>query len=442
MQVSIEDLSSVKKIMHIEVPHDDVARKLNEAYKDLNKNVKIKGFRQGKTPRSVLERHYKKDVNEDITQKLIQESLTEAIQKTGINPVGMPLLDTPELDEKVAYKYTATVEIAPEIEDFDFKGLQLTKTLYKSSEEEVEAQLKMLQKKVSDKELVTEDRSIKESDFGVIDYTVYKGDQPLAEATPMENYNLKVGEGTIHRDFDEQIVGMKAGENKKITITFPSDPKSETEPEKSLDFDVTLKEIREEKFHEINDDFAKKFGTYENLDALKDHIRKTLKEGYDKHIEQDLNEQIFQKLLARGDFEVPDSMVNHELDQIIADIEKRLQAYDKTIQDMGMTPEELKVKYWETAEKQVKRHVLLNKIIQQEKLELSDEEMELGYEEMAKAHNQPVQVFKKFYETNLDHLNFFKHALLEKKAINLIIDNSIITEKEPEPETDTETEES
>lgn len=440
MQVSIEDLSSVKKIMHIEVPQDDVARKLNEAYNDLKKTAKIKGFRQGKTPRSVLERHYKKEVNEDITQKLIQESLTEAIQETGIKPVGMPVLDTPELDEKVAYKYTATIEIAPDIEDLDYKGLQLTKTLYKSSETEVETQLKMLQKKVSDKELVTEDRPVKESDFAVIDYTVYVDGQPVADASPVENYNLKVGEGSIHKDLDEQLVGMKAGENKRISLTFPGDPESETVSETNMDFDVTLKEIREEKFHEINDDFAKKFGSYENLDALKDYIRKNLKEGYEKHIEQDLNEQIFQNLLARGDFEVPDSMVDHELDQIIADIEKRLQVYDKTFQDMGMTVEELKIKYRETAEQQVKRHILLNKIIEQEKLDLSDEEMETGYEEMAKAHNQPVQVFKKFYETNPDHLNFFKHALLEKKAINLIIDNSVITEKEPEQETDTETE--
>lgn len=440
MQVNIEDLSSVKKIMHIEVPQDDVARKLNEAYNDLKKTAKIKGFRQGKTPRSVLERHYKKEVNEDITQKLIQESLTEAIQETGIKPVGMPVLDTPELDEKVAYKYTATIEIAPDIEDLDYKGLQLTKTLYKSSETEVETQLKMLQKKVSDKELVTEDRPVKESDFAVIDYTVYVDGQPVADASPVENYNLKVGEGSIHKDLDEQLVGMKAGENKRISLTFPGDPESETVSETNMDFDVTLKEIREEKFHEINDDFAKKFGSYENLDALKDYIRKNLKEGYEKHIEQDLNEQIFQNLLARGDFEVPDSMVDHELDQIIADIEKRLQVYDKTFQDMGMTVEELKIKYRETAEQQVKRHILLNKIIEQEKLDLSDEEMETGYEEMAKAHNQPVQVFKKFYETNPDHLNFFKHALLEKKAINLIIDNSVITEKEPEQETDTETE--
>lgn len=390
MQVNIEDLSSVKKIMHIEVPQDDVARKLNEAYNDLKKNAKIKGFRQGKTPRSVLERHYKKEVNDDITQKLIQESLTEAIQETGIKPVGMPVLDTPELDEKVAYKYTATVEVAPEIEEFDYKGLQLTKTLYKSSETEVETQLKMLQKKVSDKELVTEDRPIKESDFAVIDYTVYVDGQPVADASPVENYNLKVGEGSIHRDLDEQIVGMKAGENKRISLTFPSDPETETVSETNMDFDVKLKEIREEKFHEINDDFAKKFGSYENLDALKDYIRKNLKEGYEKHIEQDLNEQIFQNLLARGDFEVPDTMVNHELDQIIADIEKRLQVYDKTIQDMGMDLEELKNKYRETAEQQVKRHILLNKIIEQEKLELSDEEMEMGYEEMAKAHNQQI----------------------------------------------------
>jgi trigger factor len=133
--------------------------------------------------------------------------------------------------------------------------------------------------------------------------------------------------------------------------------------------------------------------------------------------------------LAKQDFEVPEFLINLELSQIISDIEKRLEAHDKSISDLGLSREQLAEKHRETAVKQVKRHLLLNKLIEQEKLELSDEEMETAYEEMAKAFKQPGNVLKKYYETNPEQLNFFKHALLEKKAIKLIIDNSTINRK-------------
>ena len=441
MQVSVEDLSSVKKVMHIEVPQEEVAHQLDEAYKDLKKTAKLKGFRPGKTPRSVLERHYKKSVNADICQKLIQESFAEAIQETGLKMVGTPQINPPELDETAPYKYSAIVEIAPELNELDYKGIELSKTLYKSTDQEIDAQLKMIQQTISEKESVTDDRPLKHSDFAIIDYKAFKDDKPVPQIPPMENFTLKVGAGIIHKDIDSQLVGMKTGDTKKIMVTFPENETDEFLSGATITFDVTLKEIREVKLHEINDAFAKKLGTFENLDDLKTGIRQNLTEGYEKRTEQELNEQIFQALLAKQDFEVPEFLINLELSQIISEIEKRLEAHDKSISDLGLSREQLAEKHRETAVKQVKRHLLLNKLIEQEKLELSDEEMETAFEEMAKAFRQPGNVLKKYYETNPEQLNFFKHALLEKKAIKLIIDNSTIEEKEPELETKSEIEE-
>lgn len=434
MQVSVEDLSSVKKVMHIEVPQEKVAYQLDEAYKELKKTAKLKGFRQGKTPRSVLERHYKKSVNADISQKLIQESFAEAIQETGLKIIGTPSIDPPELDEKAPFKYSAVLEIAPDLNDLDYKGIELSKTIYKSTDREIDAQLKMIQQTISEKETINDDRPLKHSDFAIIDYKASKGDEPLPQIPPMENFTLKVGSGIIHKDLDDQLVGMKSGDSKSITVTFPESKTDEFLSGATITFDVTLKEIRELKLSEINDDFAKKLGTFESLDDLKTGIKRNLQEGYDKRTEQELNEQIFQALLAKQDFEVPEFLVNIELSHIISDIEKKLEAHDKSISDLGVNHEQLAEKYRETAVKQVKRHLLLNKLIEQEKLELSDEEMETAYEEMAKAFMQPANVLKTYYETNLEQLNFFKHALLEKKAIKLIIDNSTIIEKEPEEE--------
>ena len=145
MQVTVEDVSSVKKILHIEVPKDQVIRELDKAYNHLKKNAKVKGFRPGKAPRSVLERLYKKDVHGDVSSKLLQDSFVEALKETELNIVGNPKIDPPELEEKSPYKYDATVEVKPEINDIDFKGLTLKKMLYRVSDEEMKAQIKLLQ---------------------------------------------------------------------------------------------------------------------------------------------------------------------------------------------------------------------------------------------------------------------------------------------------------
>jgi trigger factor len=170
------------------------------------------------------------------------------------------------------------------------------------------------------------------------------------------------------------------------------------------------------------------------MEAVKAEIRKNLENGYTKRSEQELNEQIFQTLINKAPFEVPDTLVNYELEGILDEAEKAFSYHNMSMEEMGQTREKLAEKYRDTAEKQVKRYLILNKIIGQENLSLADEELEAGYAEMAKASNQPVDEIKNYYRQNPDRLSYFKHALLEKSAIKLIISNSNIKEVVPERE--------
>jgi len=174
MQVTVEDLSTVKKVLHIEIPQKVVVGELDKAYKDLKKNAKVKGFRPGKTPRTVLERLYKKDVNADVSSKLIQKSLIDALKEAELNIVGRPEVEPPIADGKGPYKYDATVEIEPEIETVEFKGLTLKKNLYKVSAEEMDAQLKMLQKNLAQQKTLEEDRPAREGDFVLFNHIIIK----------------------------------------------------------------------------------------------------------------------------------------------------------------------------------------------------------------------------------------------------------------------------
>ena len=434
MKVTVEDVSAVKKVLHFEIPEEKVVAELNDAYKELKKTAKIKGFRPGKAPRNVLERMFKKDVHADVTSRLLQESFIEAIRENKLNIIGNPQIDPPELQATGAYRYDATVEIPPEIEDFDFKGLSLEKTMYAASDGEVAAQLAMLQKNLAEKKAIEDERDLKTDDYALIDYEGAKDGQPFEETAKTENYTLKIGTGQITSDFDTALIGMKKGETKEFPITFPDDYFNEKLKGLEISFTATLNDILEEVLPEIDDELAKKLGQFQSLAELKDKILENLKAGYEKRTEQELNEQIFKALIEKTDFELPEAMVNIELEGIINEAQQSFMQHNIEMEQLGMTTDSLKEKYRETAENQVRRHLLLNKLVEQESLDLTDDDLENAYQEMAKTYNQPVDGIKGFYAQNQEKLDIFKHTLLEKTALKLIIDSSDVTEVEPKTE--------
>ena len=432
MPFKVEDVSSVKKTLHIEIPQDEVARELDKAYNQLKKSAKVKGFRPGKVPRSVLERMFKKDVHADVSSRLIQSSFIDAIKQTELNIVGNPELDPPELVADRPYKFDATVEITPEIDDIDFKGLKLKRTLYAASDDEVGIQLKSLQKGMAQQEKISEDRPARKEDFVSLDLKGFHNGEPVAEFSNTENLSLQIGKAMISKDFDDQLIGMKPGDSKAFSVKFAKDFPNEKLADREIDFQVVLNEIRQEILPPINDALAKKAGSYQSLDELKNVILDNLKQGYEKRSEQEINEQIFTSLIAKTEFEVPDTMVEMELEGIIEEAERSFAYRNTSMEEMGLTREKIAEKYRDTALKQVKRHLILGKIIDQESLKLDDEELESGLKEMAEGFNQPLEEIKKYYDQNQDKLGYFKHTLLEKKAIKLIIDNSAITDVNPE----------
>jgi trigger factor len=428
MNVIVEDISSVKKKINIELPPELVTKEVDDAFKKLQKTAKLKGFRPGKAPRSVLERVYQKDVAADVASKLIQDSVFKAIENAGLKIVAPPEINPPELENNKPYAYFASVETYPEINDLEFKGISLKKTLYEVGEKDIDLQLKMIQKNLASQKPIENERLVQMDDFVLIHYEGFKDDQPFSETQRTENFTMKIGAGTIAKEFDDQLLGMRTGDQKNIVVTFPDDYFNPKLAGFTISFKVELVQIREEVLPEINDDFAKRLGNYDTLDEVKNIIRQNIEAGNTKRTEQELNEQIFQFLLEKTEFQVPDAMVNMELDNIISETEQSLNYQNMSLENLGMTRETLADRYRDTAEKQVRRHLVLDKIIDQEKLDLTDDEMEKGFQDMSATVNQPVEQIKQFYAQSADKKLFFKQTLLEKKALSLIILNSTIEE--------------
>jgi len=285
--------------MHIEIPQEDVTRALDDAYKNLKKTAKVKGFRPGKTPRGVLERLYKKDVNADVTGKLIQDAYVQALKETELKVVGSPKVEPPALEKNASYLFDAEVEVQPEIDDIEIKGLSLKRTNYVASDEEVELQFKMMQKNLAKREPIDEVRPAQDGDFVQIDYEGFKDGQPFDETQKTDNFVMKLGDAHISEDFDKGVVGMNPGEEKDITVSFADDYFNKKLAGHTVDFKVTLNEIRKEVLPEIDDEMAKQLGPFTTLDEVRDKIKENLEQGYQKRAEQEINEQIFTQILEK-----------------------------------------------------------------------------------------------------------------------------------------------
>ncbi len=430
MDVTVEEISSTKKKLHIEVPGEEVAKELEKAYAHLKKNAQIKGYRQGKVPRSVLERKFQKDVHSDVIQTLIQNTLFDAIKQHELPMLGTPEIDFSELTPDQPFTYTATVEVKPELAEVDFKAMTLKKTDYQADTEEIENQVEMLKKHLAEYHPISEQRAAVEGDYVVIDYEGFKDGQPFEEAQKTENHTLKIGQGSMSEDFDKALIGMQPGETKEFAVHFPEDYHNANLAGQEITFQVTLKEIREEVLPAADDEMAKKLGNFKDMSELREEIRKNLQQGYDKRADQELQEQIFEKLLTEN-FEVPEALVQYEIDNIIQDAEQQFAQNSLSLEQLGLTREKMAEQYRDLAEKQVRRHLLLSKIIEQEGLEISDEELEGEYSRFSEATGQPVETIKTYYQQNPEKLEGFKHALLEKKAIDLIINNADIQTEKP-----------
>jgi len=432
MQVKNEDKSAVKKVLSFEIPKEKVTKELDKAYNELKKKADIKGFRKGKIPRKVLENRFSKDVHADVAPRLIQDSFVEAIQEHNLNIVGGPQLDPPELNPDSDYVFDITVEVKPELPEIDCHGMSLEKNRYTVSADEIDAQIHMIQKTMAKKQKVDESRAVTDSDFVLIDYQGFLNDEPYEHTPKIENFLYKIGQGTLPEEFSEKLTGCVPVQDIEVEVAYPEDHPDENLKGRTIVYKVTLNEIQEEILPEINDDLVKGLGKFETLDQVRESIRENLEKGIAQRVKHELSEQIFQHLLEKYQFEVPEAMIEGELNGIISETEQAYSANNTSLEEHGLSREALSEQYRDVAEKQARRHLILDKIITQEKMDLTEEEMEKSLEEMARGMNATVDAIKNFFKADPRQMEYYKHTQLEKKAIDLIIEESQVTEKDPE----------
>jgi len=424
MEIQIEDLSSIKKKISVEIPIEQVSREIDSFYGELKKTAKIKGFRPGKVPREILERYFKDYVKAEVTQKLIQDTYLEAISEGHLQPVSTPIIDPGELEKDKPFHYTVTVEVKPEIKIEGYVGLTLEAKKEEVKEEEVEERLKNLQSLHAILKTIPEPRPIQRGDFVLLDYETWLEDKPLEEGKA-KDYTIEVGGGRFIPELEEALVGMKPEEEKEIQVSFPEDYGYKKWAGKTISFRVKIKEIKEKILPPLDDEFPKNFGDYASLEEFKKKIKTDLEQEKEAVLRKQLKDQIVDRLLEANSFEVPESLVRSQARALVSDMKLRLATQGMGLKDLNLSEEKLEEDYRELAQKLVRTYLILEKIASQEGIEVKEEEIEERLKEISERTRQPLETLKRLYETrNLKPE--LKAEILNEKTLNFLLEKAQI----------------
>jgi len=426
MDVVVEDVSALTKKITITLPADGVQKKLDKAYGKLQRETKLKGFRRGKVPRKVVVRHYQGQVESEVGEKLVQESYFDAIEKEKVDPVVHPDISEPKFNEDGTFVYVANIDIRPEFELKDYKGIEVEKAIDEISDAAVDIEIEELRRDMAPLKSV-EGRAVENGDVIIVDFEGFHNGKAMKEVKN-DNYSVDVGTGKLSPEFEEKLVGMKEGEDASHEVDFPAHYNNPVLAGKKIEFRVQVKDVKERVLPEINDEFAKDVDeSYATVDDLKNDVRDRLQKQKDKQAAGELTDKLMHKLLETHEFEVPERLVRFEVEEMIKTTEKSLEQQGMNLESAGVNRDELAEQSKETAEKRVRGDFILKKIAETEEIKVNDEDMERAFQRIGDQYNMPVAKVKEFFG-NRDDLLPFMNEILNEKILTFLRENANFVE--------------
>ncbi len=414
MEIAVENVSELSRKVTVTLPADHVRKELDKSYRKLKNDVKLKGFRRGKVPVAVLEKNFGQQVQAEVGEKLVQETYFDAIEEKGIDAVVHPEIKEVDFGDDGTFTYVAMVDVKPEINLTDYKGLEIEKPVTEVSEAEVEEEIAQLQRDKAVLRTADEDHGIEVDDVVIVDFQGFHEGKAMPQVHN-EDYSVDVGTKRLGEEFEEKLLGMKKGETTLYEIDFPGEYPNPILAGKKVEFKVDVKEIKVRVKPELDDEFAKDIDdSYETFDDLRDNIASELKKKKELALEGDIDDRIMHKLIELNPFEIPERLVAYEIQEMIKQTEENLKRNGMTLESAGIKMEDLVEQNREVAEKRVQGDFLLKKIAEVEEIKLADEDIERGYERIASEYNMTVDEVKGYFKRREEVLPFFNELLNEK----------------------------
>ncbi|ASC06614.1 trigger factor [Acetobacter pasteurianus] len=434
MQVTETLSEGLKRGFTVTVPAAEIASKRDARLKEVAANLNLPGFRPGKVPVSLAKQRYGESVWAEVLEQTVSDALRNVFDERGIRPAGQPKVDlvSGQTDDGKDLEFTVEAEILPEIAVPDLSDLTLTRLKANVSDEAINKVLEDIAKRGRTFEVVEEVRPVAKGDVVAIDF-VGKRDGVPFEGGSAEDVNVEIGGEGFIPGFAEQIEGMKPGEEKVITVTFPEDYGATELAGKEATFDIKAKQIKKPVDAPIDDELAKKMG-FESLDQLKDLIRKQVEGEYDQLSRLRIKRELLDELAKKTDFTAPEGMVDAEFNQIWARVEEDRKSGQLDDEDKNKDEETLRADYRKIAERRVKLGLLLAEIGRKNNITVTPDE--LGRAVRAEAMRYPgqeKQVFE-FFQKNPQAAESLRGPIFENKVVDYLIELAKVTDKEVTPE--------
>ncbi len=397
-----------------------------QVYQQAKNQFEIPGFRKGKAPRSIIEKHYGEGVFfEDAIDALFRQSYGNALADLDLEVIDSPAAEFSKIAKGEGFTVTITVECFPIVEVKDYKGVEVEKVEQEVKEEDVENELKAVQKRNA--RMILVERPAQEGDTVLFDYAGFVGDEQFEGGTA-ERQELVLGSGMFIPGFEEQLVGATPGEKRDVKVTFPEEYHAENLAGKEAVFHCLVHEIKEEQLPELDDEFAKDVSEYDTLEELKQANRERLESYAKMSAENQMKDAAIAKVVDANEVDVPAAMVEDEINRMIGELNQQLRyqglTIDQYIQFTGKSMAEFREEIRPEAEKAVKTRIILMGIVDAEKIEVSAEELEDEINKMAAQYQMTAEQIKEMI--GVENLTFLQKDLQVRKAIDFIYDNAKI----------------
>ena len=427
MKVTVEKQAHNLTQMVIELPVEDVAKAFDKAYVKLAQQVNIPGFRKGKVPRKILESRIGVDgMRAEAFDFIIPDGYRRAVEEYAIDPVGRPEVEEVTLNEGEPCVFTVKVVTRPEVTLGDYKGLEVEAPVTEVGDAEVEKQIESLRERHA-KMVVAEDAALAQGDFAMIDFDGTIDGKPF-NGGQSKGYPLEVGSGSFIPGFEDQLIGAKAGEERDVKVTFPTEYFVPELAGKEAVFAVKVNDVKRKELPVLDDDFAKEASEAATLEEMKTKIRTDLQEAAQKKDESAFREAVIKKAVTNATMEIPEVMIDDQVEHMIQDMDMSLQSrglsLEKYLGYMNTDMAGLKERYIPAAKEEVETELVLEAVVKAENLQVSDEEYAEEIEKMAKAYKMSEAEVKKMF-ADKRHTEAVKETILRRKAAQLIVDAAV-----------------
>ncbi len=401
-----------------------------DAYKATKNQFSIDGFRKGKAPRSIIEKHYGEGVFfEEAVNQLFQQNYLNAVQELDLDIIDSPAAEFSEIGKGKPMTITITVPVYPVVEVKDYMGVEAEQEKAQVSDESVQAEFDNMLKRNA--RMITVDRESKNGDTLIFDFKGFVDGEQFEGGTA-ERHELKLGSGMFIPGFEEQLEGLKAGDSKNVEVKFPENYTEELAG-KDATFECLVHEVKEEEIPELDDEFVKDVSEFDTVDELKEDIKKRQLENAKNMVVSRAKDAVVEKVYENNPVDVPDVMVEDEITRMIQEIGQQLSyqglTVDNYLQYMGKDMSEMRNELREDAAKKVGTRIVLMSIIDKENIEVSEEEMEAELAKIAEAYKKDVEEIKNMI--GIENLTYFQKDVQITKVIDMLYDNAKIKEVEP-----------